>query len=290
MDLRHLNYFLVLAEELHFGRAAERLHISQPPLTRMIKQIESDLGVLLFERTKRSVILTTAGVELLQDAKQMVLQMETVKKRLTIHGKGETGTLKIGYVGAVLHSRLPMLLSAFAKNFPHISLQFEEQPNHSLLHGLNNGTFDAAFVRTWLHPQTLQEKLIFEEPLVAVLPSKHPLAAKNKIAAKQLKNETFIVFTRECGPTLFDSFLAICSNAGFTPHIVHHASQLNSVLRLVESGFGISLLPENIELGYNLKLKFIPLENSRETVPLIMITRNENSNPALTHLQRHLIK
>jgi len=290
MDLRHLNYFLVLAEELHFGRAAERLHISQPPLTRMIKQIENDLGVLLFERTKRSVILTAAGVELLQDAKQMVLQMETVKKRLTIHGKGETGTLKIGYVGAVFHSRLAMLLSTFAKNFPHISLQFEEQANYSLLHGLNNGTLDVAFVRTWLHPQGLEEKLISEEPLVAVLPAKHRLATKSKIDVKQLKNETFITFTMECGPTLFDSFLAICSNAGFTPHIVHHASQLNSVLRLVESGFGISLLPENIELGYNLKLKFIPLENSRETVPLIMITRKENSNPALTHLQSHLIK
>ena len=290
MDLRHLNYFLILAEELHFGRAAERLHISQPPLTRMIKQIENDLGVMLFERTKRTVILTSAGMELLRDAKQMVLQMETVKKRLTIHGKGETGTLKIGYVGAVMHGELPMLLSAFAKIFPHINLQFEEQPNHSLLHGLNNGTLDVAFVRTWLHPQGLQEKLILKEPFVAVVPAKHRLGMKNKIAVKDLKNETFITFTRECGPTIFDSFLAICSHAGFTPHIVHHASQLNSVLRLVESGFGISLLPGNIELGYKLKLKFIPLENVRETVPLIMITRKENSNPALNHLQCHLIK
>ncbi|MDP4265646.1 MAG: LysR substrate-binding domain-containing protein [Bacteroidota bacterium] len=290
MDLRHLNYFLVLAEELHFGRAAERLHISQPPLSRMIKQVENELGVLLFERTKRRVILTSAGVELLQDAKQMVLQMETVKKRLAIHGKGETGALKIGYVGAVMHSGLPALLSAFAKNFPHIHLQFEEQPNTNLLHGLNNGTLDVAFVRTWLHPETLQEKLILNEPFVAVVPAKHSLARKNKIAIKELKNETFITFTRECGPTIFDSFLALCSNAGFTPHVLHHASQLNSVLRLVESGFGISLLPANIESGYKLKLKFIPLENARETVPLIMLTRKENSNPALSHLQCHLVK
>src|SRR5690349_6268606 len=104
MDLRHLNYFLVLAEELHFGRAAERLHISQPPLTRMIQQIENDLGVVLFERTKRSVRLTPAGVELWQDAKQRLLQMQTVKKRLATHGQGQTGTLKLGYVGAVMHS------------------------------------------------------------------------------------------------------------------------------------------------------------------------------------------
>ena len=290
MDLRHLNYFLVLAEELHFGRAAERLHISQPPLSRMIQQIENELGVLLFERTKRSVILTSAGLVLLQDAKQMILQMEAVKKRLTIHGKGETGTIKIGYVGAVMHSELPILLSTFTKNYPHINLQFEEHANSILLHGLNNGTLDVAFVRTWLHPENLQEKLILNEAFVAVLPVKHHLAVKKKIAIKELINENFITFTRECSPTIFDNFLVLCSHAGFTPHILHHASQLNSVLRLVESGFGISLLPKNTELGYSLKLKFIPLDNVKETVPLIMLSRKENSNPALSHLQSHLIK
>lgn len=186
MDLRHLNYFLVLAEELHFGRAAERLHISQPPLTRMIKQIENDLGVMLFERTKRKVLLTSAGAELLRDAKQMVLQMETVKKRLTIHGKGETGTLKIGYVGAVMHGEFPILLSSFAKDFPFINLQFEEQPNHSLIHGLNNGTLDVAFVRTWLHAQGLQENLILKEDFVAVVPAKHSLGMK-KHCSKGIK-------------------------------------------------------------------------------------------------------
>jgi DNA-binding transcriptional LysR family regulator len=290
MDLRHLNYFLVLAEELHFGRAAERLHISQPPLSRMIQQIENDLGILLFERTKRSVILTPAGLDFLQDAKQMILQMQTVKKRLAIYGQGETGTLRIGYVGAVMHSKLPSLLAMFTKTLPHISLQFEELPNHNLVHELNNGTLDVAFVRTWLHPEKLEEKLILSEPFVAVLPINHSLSNKKIISIKELINEKFITFTRECGPTIFDSFLVMCSNAGFTPQISHHASQLNSVLRLVESGFGISLLPEQVEQGYALNLKFIPLENVEEAVPLIMLTRKENPNPALLHLQNHLLK
>lgn len=290
MDLRHLNYFLILAEELHFGRAAERLHISQPPLSRMIQQIENELGVLLFERTKRSVILTPAGLDFLQDAKQMILQMQTVKKRLAIYGQGETGTLRIGYVGAVMHSKLPSLLASFTKNLPHISLQFEELPNHNLVHELNNGTLDVAFLRTWLHPEKLEEKLILSEPFVAVLPVNHSLSNKKKISVKELINEQFITFTRECGPTIFDSFLVMCSNAGFTPQISHHASQLNSVLRLVESGFGISLLPEQVEQGYALNLKFIPLEDTSETVPLLMLTRKENPNPALLHLQQHLLK
>lgn len=290
MDLRHLNYFLVLAEELHFGRAAERLNISQPPLTRMIQQIENDLGVLLFERTKRRVILTSAGLELLSDAKQMVLQMQTIKKRLLIFGKGETGTLKIGYVGAVMHTKLPALLETFAARYPNINLQFEEQTNNNLVHGINNGTLDVAFVRTWLYADNLLEKVILNEPFVAVVPEKHQLAQKTKIAVKDLKNENFITFTRECGPTIFDSFLLLCSHAGFTPHISHHASQFNSVLRLVESGFGVSLLPKNTEVGYKLKLKFIPLVNAMETVPLIMLARKENLSPALLHLQSHLIQ
>lgn len=290
MDLRHLNYFLILAEELNFSRAAERLHISQPPLTRMIQQIESELGVLLFERSKRNVMLTSAGVELLHDAKQMIQQMQTVKKRLAVFGKGEIGTLKIGYVGAVMHTELPTLLANFAKNFPNISLHFEEQPNANLLLGLNNNTLDAAFVRTWLRSENVVEKIILKEPFVAVVPARHPLASKKKIAVKDLKNENFITFARECGPTIFDSFLVLCSKAGFTPRILHHASQLNSVLRLVESGFGVSLLPMNIDKGYNLKLKFIPLSNAQETVPLILLTRKGNANPALAHLQNHLVE
>jgi len=290
MDLRHLNYFLVLAEELHFGRAAERLNISQPPLSRMIQQIENELGVLLFERTKRSVMLTSAGKELLQDAKLMVQQMQTVKKRLSFFGKGEAGTIRIGYVGAVMHTELPSLLANYIKQFPNINLQFEEQPNNNLLHGLNNGTLDVAFVRTWLHPENLQEKLLFSEQFVAVVQANHSLAKKNKISVKELRNEKFITFARECSPTLFDNFLVLCSNAGFTPNILHHASQLNSVLRLVEGGFGVSLLPINIKEGYNLKLRFIPLDGAKETVPLIMLKRREKASPALSHLESHLTK
>jgi DNA-binding transcriptional LysR family regulator len=189
-----------------------------------------------------------------------------------------------------MHTQLPMLLSSFAENYPNVTLHFEEQPNNNLIHGLNNATLDIAFVRTWLKPENLEEKLLFNEAFVAVLPEKHPLSSKKEIAIKDLASENFIIFTRECGPTIFDQFLVLCTDAGFTPNILHQASQLNSILRLVESGFGISLLPKNTELGYNLKLKFIPLENVKETIPLIMLSRKENTNLALLHLQNHLLK
>lgn len=287
MDLRHLNYFIVLAEELHFGRAAERLHISQPPLSRMIKQIEDNFGVSLFERTKRKVSLTLAGEELLVQTKQMIAQMETVKKRLKIIGKGDSGMLRIGYVGATMHSSLPKLISSFITKYPDIYFNLDEQPNQTLLHSLSNGIIDIAFVRTWLHPKNLEEKLILKEPFVLAVPQGHPFAKCDQIEIKDLQNETFIIFSRDCGPTIYDAFLALCAKAGFVPDILHQATQFNSVLRLVESGFGISMLPASIALGYSLKLKFVPIVNCDESVPLIMLYRKDNPNQSLKHLINH---
>ncbi|WP_184544587.1 LysR substrate-binding domain-containing protein [Mucilaginibacter sp. FT3.2] len=287
MDLRHLNYFIVLAEELHFGRAAERLHISQPPLTRMIKQIEDSFGVSLFERTKRKVSLTLAGEELLVQTRQMITQMETIKKRLKIIGKGDSGMLRIGYVGATMHSSLPKLISSFVAKYPDIYFNLDEQPNLTLLHSLSNGIIDIAFVRSWLHPKNLEEKLILKEPFVLVVPQEHPLAKCDHIEVKDLQNETFIMFSRDCGPTIYDSFLALCTKAGFVPDILHQATQFNSVLRLVESGFGISLLPVSIAQGYSLKLKFVPIVNCDESIPLIMLYRKDSPNPSLKHLINH---
>jgi DNA-binding transcriptional LysR family regulator len=289
MDLRNLNYFQVLAEELHFGRAAERLNISQPPLSRMIKQLEDDFGVLLFERTKRKVLLTSAGEELLVQTKQMISQMASIKKRLKIVGKGESGNLRIGYVGATMHGNLPNLLNKFYENYPEIDLNFEEQPNINLMQSINNGTMDVAFVRTWLNPKNLEEKIILTESLVAVLPIKHNLSNHKIIKIKDLENENFISFARNCGPTIFDSFLELCSTSGFVPKIFHQATQLNSILRLVECGFGISLLPASIAQNNNLDLKFIELERKIENIPLIMLYRKENANPSLMHLLNSLV-
>jgi len=193
-------------------------------------------------------------------------------------------------VGAVMHTPVPILLSKFTALYPHINLQFEELPNDNLVYGLNNGTLDIAFVRTWLHPKSLEEKVILYEPFVAVLPVNHRLCQKKKVAIKDLKDENFITFTRECGPTIFDNFLALCSNAGITPHISHNASQLNSILRLVENGFGISLLPKSTGAGVQLKLQFLPVAGCKETIPLIMLTRRENPNPGLSLLKNHLVK
>jgi len=135
--------------------------------------------------------------------------------------------------------------------------------------------------------KNLEEKLILKEPFVLVVPQEHPFAKCDHIQIKDLQNETFITFSRDCGPTIYDSFLALCAKAGFVPDILHQATQFNSVLRLVESGFGISLLPVSVTLGYSLKLKFVPIVNCDENIPLIMLYRKDNPNPSLNHLINH---
>jgi DNA-binding transcriptional LysR family regulator len=288
MDLRLLNYFVILSEELHFARAAERLHISQPPLTRAIQQFERELGVQLFERSKKTVLLTHAGAELLKDAKVLLQQTDTIANKVKQFGGTNAGVIKVGYVGAVMHCALPEALASFSKKYPDIKLYFKENANIDMLHGVSNGLLDIAFIRTWLNPENLHQELLLEDPFIVAMSSNHKLAKKHKIKPKELAEESFIIFLRECGPTIFDNTLAICKNAGFVPNIAHESTQLNSILRLVESGYGIALLPKNIDNGYSLNIKYCALESVKEKVPLLMITRKSTPSKALGLLKQHL--
>lgn len=289
MELRHINYFLVLADELHFGRAATRLHISQPPLTRAIQQLEHEVGAMLFERNKRNVMLTAAGLELLADARRMMTHLDGVKRKLKTFGSGQVGLIRIGYVGAVMHTKLPAVLKQFSAVAPEVTVALEEQSNESLLQGLHNRTIDVAFVRTWMNARELREDVIYTEPLVLVVSKLSPLARKKSISMDALANETFITFSRDCGPTIFDQFIFLCAQAGFSPRITHHSSQLNSVLRLVEAGFGVSLLPASTVGGYALNLKFLPIEQARNEIPLLMLSRPTQASEPLEQLRRHML-
>jgi DNA-binding transcriptional LysR family regulator len=289
MDLRQMNYFLVLAEELHFGRAAERLNISQPPLSRSIQQLEADLGVILFERTKRSVHLSHAGKELLHDARQLVLQMQNAKKRLSDFGKGLSGVLRVGYVGASMHTDIVNQLAKFANENPKIQFTFEENPNNNLLFGLNNNTLDLAIIRTELMAENIQSYKLSEDPLVLVLPKNHTLAQHETVKLSAVKNENFIAFARECGPTIFDRIVNMCTQEGFSPNILHHASQFNSVLRLVESGFGVAVVPQSATYGYNLGIKCVELKNAHDPIPLYLLTKKDSNNKTLDKLRNYLL-
>ncbi|TFH11524.1 MAG: LysR family transcriptional regulator [Candidatus Atribacteria bacterium] len=259
MELRHLRYFLMVAEELHFGRAAERLAIKQPPLSRQIMNLESELGVRLFDRSHRRVTLTPSGRYLKDAATNLFAQTELIRNTVGLMKEGMAGVVRIGYVGSAMHSILPGLLRELSERYPEIHPEFFELDNDTQIRELTSGLIDIGFVRTPLHAEGLALLAVLEETFSLVLSADHRLAADPDISLDALADEPYVGFCRECAPSLADQILKICNDAGFSPRIVHSTSQLNALLRLVESGFGYSIVPTSVRSGYNLNLRFVEL-------------------------------
>lgn len=280
MELRHLKYFRVLAEELHFGKAAERLFIAQPPLSRQIKQLENELGVVLFQRNNRKVTLTEEGQYLVKQAEQLFLQVQNTKENIRLISKGLAGQVTIGYVGATMHSILPDLLLKSKQSYPQVKTILLELSNEDQIKGIKSGNIDIGFVRTPININGIVTNSVLKEKFCLVLPNhfkikqgkKHPLAA--------LANEPFISFARDCGPGLVDSAMRICNGIGFSPKVVHESTQINTMLRLVEIGLGYTIVPKSVKCGYELKLNFIDLDEFDEWAVLSMIY-SENITKAI---------
>lgn len=286
MDLKKLRYFLVLAEELHFARAAERLFIAQPPLSRQIQQLEKELGVSLFARTKRTVKLTPAGEFLRREAALLFEQIAAVEGRVKLVGQGTLGQVKIGYVGAVMHSLLPSLLTELGREYPQISTTLEEMPNQAQVEALRTGRIDLGFVRSPVADDRLVALPVLSETFSLVLSAAHPLAAKSDLALRDLAGEPFICFSRECGPAMVDTIFAICRAAGFAPRKAHETSQINTILRLVESNLGYSVVPSGVREGYRLNLRYVELDDIPERAEVALLY-----NPALvTAAARNIVE
>ena len=259
MNLRHLRYFLAVAEELHCGRAAEALSIKQPPLSRQIQSLESSLGVKLFDRTNRRVKLTTAGRYLKEAASRLLVQAEQIQNTIGLMKVGTAGFVRIGYVGSAMHSVLPTLLRVLQERHPEIYPELFELGNDAQVRGLKSGEIDVGFARTPISAEGLVTRSVFDETFSLILPFGHRLADASDLELEALADEPFIGFCRDCAPGMADQILQICNNAGFSPRIVHSTTQLNALLRLVESGLGYSIVPSSVRAGYDLKLRFVDL-------------------------------
>ena len=270
MELRHLKYFLALAEELHFGRAAEKLFIAQPPLSRQIKNLEEELGVELFQRTKKQVRLTGYGRFLKEEAVKLFQHVDSIKNHIRLLGEGHAGQIKIGYVGSAMHSVLPEVLSEINDKFPDIHTSMFELRNLDQIAALKDGSLDIGFIRTPITVEDLIIQPIFSETLSVILPLLHPLAASENIRLEDLAGEPFISFCRNCAPGLFDCIVGLCNKEGFSPRIVHESSQINSVVRLVESGLGYSIVPTSVKHGYNVRVRFYELDGYPERAELAL--------------------
>ena len=211
MEFRHLKYFMAVAEELHFGKAAEKLHMAQPPLSRQIKNLEEELNVKLFERSKKMVRLTTCGTYLKEEAAKIFQHMDIMKNHIRLLREGIEGRIRIGYVGSAMHSVLPRVLTEIRRWMPGVHTSLYELRNLDQIVGLKYGSIDLGFIRTPINVEDLTIDPVFSETLSVILPLSHPLAGSRGIALRDLAEEPFISFCRECAPGLFDCLISLCS-------------------------------------------------------------------------------
>jgi LysR family transcriptional regulator, benzoate and cis,cis-muconate-responsive activator of ben and cat genes len=242
MDLRQLRYFVAVAEELHFGRAAERVGIAQPPLTQQIQKLERTLGCSLFVRGRKTV-LTDPGRVLLQRAKLLLSQADAAIDATQRSARGETGELTIGVPPSVMLLNYPAAIRKYRDRYPDISFILRELSTSAIEDAVRSGTIDLGFLRETRPAAPLVSEVVLREPIVAVLPSSHPLARRNSLRLASLKGEPFVLFPRRLGPALYDHLAACCDAAGFTPNVVQEATQWQTVVSLVEAGMGVSIAP-----------------------------------------------
>lgn len=282
IELRHLTYFQVVAEELHFRRAAERLHITQPGLSRQIKQLEEVIGVALFVRDKRSVKLTESGRFLLGEVAVIQNQLEQVIQTTRLIGKGEEGELRIGFVGSAMHGIIPDLLKGLSSTFPKIHTRLDQLDNRQQIDAITNDRLDIGFIRSQQIPEGVKRLEALNEPFSLVVPETHQLSIRNFKQISQLKEEHFILFSQDYSYDYYQLVMSIFEDQGFLPKVIHRSVHPNTIFRLVEQGLGVAIVPSSLQSGYDLKVRFINLNSLTQRTVLTAIWKEENRNPVLS--------
>lgn len=262
MELRHLRYFSVLAEELHFGRAARRLSISQPPLSVAIRQLEESVGARLFERNSKEVRLTHAGEALQVSARRLLQQAQEAATQARDVASGSAGRLRIGFVGAMLYRGLPPALRAFQATHPAVRITLSEMNSGVQIAELLHDRLDLGFVHTSRMPPELHHKLLLSEPFVCCLPTGHSLARKRVLAPADLRDQPFVLFSREASPDYHERILSICAEAGFLPEVRHEVRHWLAVVSLVSQGMGVALVPQAMRHSALRGAVFRPLDRA----------------------------
>jgi len=248
MELRHIRYFLAVAEEQNFTRAAARVGIGQPPLSQQIKDLETEVGAPLFHRIPQGAELTEAGRAFLENVRVIPVQTERATRAAQRAARGEIGSIRVGFVGSAPFNRvMPATIRSFRRAYPDVEMSFDESNAMRLIACLKDGELDAAFFRFNESPSDdLQIRLLSEERMVVVLPATHPAAKSVEIDLVRLRNDALILVPRDAGPSLFDTAMLACRQAGFEPILGQSAPQLGSVVSLVAAELGFSMVPESM--------------------------------------------
>jgi DNA-binding transcriptional LysR family regulator len=285
MELRHLRYFQAVAEELNFGRAAKRLHISQPPLSRQIHQLESELGVVLFERKAAGIALTPAGRVLLDGAREILLKVERLTRRTQRVAKGEIGKLTIGFRETAMYNGvLPAIFHAFRRQFANVELDIIPLPSIEQWTALRDGRIDVGFVYNLPQDeQLLTSEEVFDDDFLIAINQENPLARRRRLRLRDLADQPFVWFPRSASPRYHDELMIACQKAGFSPQVVQLAPYIGgTALTLVSAGVGISFAQESsakLMKPGNVILR--PLEDLRVKCRFSALWKADNSSPLL---------
>ncbi|MFC7791021.1 LysR substrate-binding domain-containing protein [Streptomyces cinereoruber] len=281
MELRQARYFLALAQECHFGRAAARLHIAQPALSQQIKQLESEFGIALFHRSTRRVELTEAGRHLAGYARALVAEEERARIHMTELATGQAGRVSLGFIGTATYDVLPRVARTVRTELPHITLDLRgELLTPHLMEGLQAGTYDLAVLRPGNDQPGVDLTPLRSERLVAVVPSHHHLAGHERISLSALAGEPFVIHPAQPRSAMYDRVLAACASAGFHPPSLVEVGETATLVVLVAAGHGVALVPESVQ---SLRLDgatYLPLHET-ETIELVLGGRAQGSTPAV---------
>ncbi|MDB5416619.1 MAG: LysR family transcriptional regulator [Phenylobacterium sp.] len=289
IELRRLRYLVAVADEGHITRAAERLGIQQPPLTRQIRLLEEELGVALFERLPRGMRTTEAGRVVVEEARDVLARAERIKETAQRAARGEQGRLAVGYTSsAAFHPFVTQQIRAFRESRPGVALALAEDGTPELVHGLREERLDAAFLRsTSIDIAGLSIEPLLEEKMVAAVPTGHALAKAGKVALADLAEETFIFYRRPTGPGLYDAIMAACLAAGFSPTVGQEAPRMASTLSLVASGLGVAIAPASMQRMNVEGVAFVRLRGAKGLVaPLLLATRKRDRSTLVERFRR----
>jgi len=281
MELRHLRYFVAVAEHLSFGRAAARLHISQPPLSRQVRALEDELGAALFVRTKRSVALTPAGAALLPEARRLLREADALKDGARHIAAGEIGTLALGFIAVAAYNVLPALAPEFRRRHPGVKLALQESTTDVLLTALKQGQIDVGLVLPPVDETGLRYAPLVHDTLIAALPAGWREGRGGAIPLMSLAEEPFILFPRKVGSGLYDLIVSFCRRAGFSPRIEQEAIQMQTIVSLVAARMGVALVPAALRNMRRAGVLYRPLAERSPIVEIGLAWRAADRAPAV---------
>jgi DNA-binding transcriptional LysR family regulator len=289
MELRHIRYFLAVAEEQNFTRAAKKVGIGQPPLSQQIRALEEELDAALFHRFSHGAELTSAGRAFLPEAQAMLRQAERAKKVAQLGAKGQVGQLRVGFTSsAVFHPIVPQIIREFHEKHSEVELSLTENDTSDLLKLLAQKQLDVTFIRPGpQNPEGFDVHRFKDESSIVVLSSGHRLAKRQRVRLSAVSQERFVIFPRKAGPSLFDAIIESCRRCGFDPIIAHEAPQISSAPNLVSAGLGISIVPLSIATQIRVKgIVYLPIVGEAPAFGLAMATRVDEKSVVVRNFQR----